>query len=127
MLMEPNCILLGKTINYEFTIKKKDIIHNDNYNDLNLWKIDIALSNKLENLTEEQIFKNGERLSSFTHLKEYFPDLNTVNNSIIVVQLPNLKERTRKPGRTKPNDQDLKKKERTMETWTWTKSLTTRI
>ncbi|PKY42753.1 hypothetical protein RhiirA4_456607 [Rhizophagus irregularis] len=63
-------------------------INNDNYDELNLWKVDFVFSNKLKNLTEEQNFKNGEWLVSAIHFKEYFPDLNTVDNSLIVVQLP---------------------------------------
>ncbi|GES81921.1 P-loop containing nucleoside triphosphate hydrolase protein [Rhizophagus clarus] len=88
MLMEPNCILLGKTsLNDSFIVHVCDInningievlfdqlkisglkyliydvikkhINNDDYNDLNLWKADIAFGDKLKDLTEEQIANN---------------------------------------------------------------------
>src|ERR1051325_10216130 len=120
MLMEPNCILLGKTsLNDSFTVHVCDknyidkdevlfdqfkisslkyliynelkkygvIINNDNYNDLNLWKADIAFGDKLKDLTEEQICKGSEQLVPITHFKKYFPDKDAVDKSLIFVQV----------------------------------------
>ncbi|PKC55716.1 hypothetical protein RhiirA1_502660 [Rhizophagus irregularis] len=118
MLMEPNCILLGKTsINDSFTVRVcdknningievlfdqlkisglkyliydeiKKYINNDDYNDLNLWKADIAFGDKLKDLTEEQICKDSEQLVPITHFKKYFPDQDAVDKSLIFVQVP---------------------------------------
>ncbi|CAB4440125.1 unnamed protein product [Rhizophagus irregularis] len=118
MLMEPNCILLGKTsINDSFTVRVcdknningievlfdqlkisglkyliydeiKKYINNDDYNDLNLWKANIAFGDKLKDLTEEQICKDSEQLVPITHFKKYFPDQDAVDKSLIFVQVP---------------------------------------
>ena len=121
MLMEPNCILLGKTsLNDSFTVrvcdknyidkdevlfdqfkisslkyliynelKKYGInINNDNYNDLNLWKADIAFGGELTDLTEEQICKVSEQLVPIIYFKDYFPDQDAVDKSLIFVQVP---------------------------------------
>src|SRR4051794_1338560 len=70
-------------------LKKYGInINNDNYNDLNLWKTDF--DNKLQDLTEEQIIKNKDRkqLVPFIYFKDYFPDQDAVDKSLIFVQVP---------------------------------------
>ncbi|GBB87908.1 hypothetical protein RclHR1_01440023 [Rhizophagus clarus] len=117
MLMEPNCILLGKTsINDSFTVRVCDknningnevlfdqlkisglkyLIYNEikkyinnDYNDLNLWKADIAFGKNLKDLTEEQICKNSEQLVPIIHFKKYFPNQDAVDKSLIFVQVP---------------------------------------
>ncbi|GES81647.1 AAA family ATPase [Rhizophagus clarus] len=118
MLMEPNFILLGETsIANTFTVRVCDInningievlfdqlkisglkyliydvikkhINNDDYNDLNLWKTDIAFGDKLKNLTEEQICQDSEQLVPITRFNKYFPDQDAVDKSLIFVQVP---------------------------------------
>ncbi|GBC04810.1 hypothetical protein RclHR1_05890011 [Rhizophagus clarus] len=117
MLMEPNCILLGKTsINDSFTVRVCDknningnevlfdqlkisglkyLIYNEikkyinnDYNDLNLWNADIAFGENLKDLTVEQICKNSEHLVPIIHFKKYFPDQDAVDKSLIFVQVP---------------------------------------
>ncbi|GBC07678.1 hypothetical protein RclHR1_07610008 [Rhizophagus clarus] len=117
MLMEPNCILLGNTsVNDSFTVRVCDknningnevlfdqlkisglkyLIYNEikkyinnDYNDLNLWKADIAFSENLKDLTEEQICKNSEQLVPIIHFKKYFPNQDAVDKSLIFVQVP---------------------------------------
>ncbi|CAB5378791.1 unnamed protein product [Rhizophagus irregularis] len=95
---------------------------------------------------------NSEDFGSDFFFKFFKKKIHFFKNPFLDERTPDdqdLKERTRKPGRTKPNDQDLKKKEltygnldvdevindqdlkkeRTMETWTneVVKTLTTRI
>jgi hypothetical protein len=116
MVMELNCITLGKTsLSDSFTVRVLDTnnidgdlvefdrlkigslkylicceknIKIDTYNDLKLWKADITLGNKLEDITEEQIKKDNEELLPIEYFTKYFPNQRVADNSLIFIQVP---------------------------------------
>jgi hypothetical protein len=118
MVMEINCITFGKTslsdsftvrirdenningdqvefdrlkigsLKYLICLEIKNEINIDRYKSLKLWKADITLGNKLEDITEEQIKKDNEELLPINYFTKYFPNQGVADNSLIFIQVP---------------------------------------
>ncbi|PKB99271.1 hypothetical protein RhiirA5_462251 [Rhizophagus irregularis] len=94
----------------KFLICREKDIKINNYNDLNLWKADFAYGYKLKILTEEQICNDSELLVPIIHFKEYFPDQDAINKSLIFVQVP-VTELERKRKNTEVETTSRKRRE----------------
>ncbi|PKK63973.1 hypothetical protein RhiirC2_788143 [Rhizophagus irregularis] len=94
----------------KFLICREKDIKINNYNDLNLWKADFAYGYKLKILTEEQICNDSELLVPIIHFKEYFPDQDVINKSLIFVQVP-VTELERKRKNTEVETTSRKRRE----------------
>ncbi|GES91209.1 crinkler (CRN) family protein, putative [Rhizophagus clarus] len=110
-----NCVFLGKTFSDSFTVnvnetntigdsnidydslkigdiksiiwnRKKAFIEDSDL--MNLWKVDIALSDELEYFNEENIENKVEKLVPIHLFSKYFPDEDAIAKSLIIVQVP---------------------------------------
>ncbi|GBB88417.1 hypothetical protein RclHR1_00150013 [Rhizophagus clarus] len=87
----------GSNINYDdlkighiktiiWNKKKKTLSSIEGFDLMILWKVDIALRDKLKDFNEQQIGNKGVELVFIDLISEYFPNKNTINKSLIIIQ-----------------------------------------